>query len=197
MSAGASRAMVVACCAAVLLHAGLWWLGRGGWQTGWSGRVPSPAGAHAVHGAAMQVRFMVPAATGEATLSTLPDAVLQALPPPAAGGLPASAGGQPGVAVNYLPADDLTDRPRPEVAWQLDEDALASVRQARLTLRLWVSAEGRIDRVALLSAQPAGDWAERAVLHLSDTRMRPGAKEGRAVPSTLVVEIASEIERFR
>lgn len=79
----------------------------------------------------------------------------------------------------------------------LDEEALASVRRGRLHVRLWVSADGVIDRVVLLSSEPAGAWAMQAIQPLPSTRMQPGRLEARAVPSTLVVEITSEIERFR
>lgn len=195
------RSWWVAACAAMLLHAGLWWA----WQAVRQGALPGPsthwAGLPSVHGGAVQLRLLASSAAQDGAKSRVavaenwvPDALLASLPPPAAG--PAAAGHQ-GVATTYLPAESLSDSPRPDPGWLLDEEALASVRQARLTMRLWVSAEGRIDRVALLSAEPAGDWAERAVQRLPDTPMLPGLKDGRAVPSTLVVEIASEIERFR
>jgi len=193
-----------AVCAAVLLHAGLWW----GWQGVCQGALPGPAnhgvGLRSAHGSALQLRWMASPVAQEqakpdaaASAQAVPDALLRSLPPTDAGRTPASTAGQRGVAAHYVPAEDLSDSPRPDSGWLLDEDALASVRQARLTMRVWVSAEGRIDRVALLSAEPSGDWVERAVQHLPATPMLPGMKEGRPVPSTVVVEISSEIERFR
>lgn len=194
----------LAACAALLLHVGLWW----GWQAMRHGAWPGPASHGAVvrsaQGGAVRLRLMAAPAPQEdakpdavASEDVVPDALLPSLSPPAAGHAAAAPAGQQGVAANYLPAEVLSDSPRPDPGWLLDEEVLASVRQARLTMRVWVSAEGRIDRVALLSAEPAGDWAERAVQRLPDTPMLPGLKDGRAVPSTLVVEIASEIERFR
>ncbi len=199
-----SQPWCVAACAAALLHAGLWW----GWQAVHQGNLPGHA-THAVgrpsaQGASVQVRLMASLATPagaqpEAALleGAVSDALLRSLPPSAAGHTALKPAGRQGVAANYLPAETLSDSPRPDPGWLLDEEALSSVRHARLTMRLWVSAEGRIDRVALLSAEPAGDWVERAVQRLPETPMLPGLKDGRAVPSTLVVEIASEIERFR
>lgn len=194
----------LAACAAVLLHAGLWW----GWQVVRQGAWPGPAtqwaGLRSTQGSAVQLRLMASPAAQEdarpdavASADVVPDALLQSLPPPAAGHAAATPAGRQGVAAIYLPAEALSDSPRPDPGWLLDEEALASVRQARLTMRVWVSAEGRIDRVALLSAEPAGDWVARAVQRLPETPMLPGLKDGRPVASTLVVEISSEIERFR
>lgn len=205
---GLRRALVLATGLAVLLHLGVWW----GWQASrsgaWSGRGAALLQAPQNRGVAMQLRWQSPSLPDQARLDEPPPEPAQPLPHAQDGGVPEvpprAAGahapdpaGRPGRAMQYLLAETLSDSPHPDAGWVLDEDVLAGVRQARLTLRLWVSAEGRIDRVALLSAEPAGDWAERAVQHLADTPMQPGLLAGRAVPSTLVVEIASEIERFR
>ncbi len=199
-----ARPWCLAACAAVFLHAVLWW----GWQVARQGALPGPAthreGLQSVQDGAVQLRLMAsPAAQtyarhdAAAPADAVSDALLQSLPPTEAGQASASAAGQQGGATRYLPAEDLSDSPRPDAGWLLDEEALASARQVRLTMRVWVSAEGRIDRVALLSAEPAGDWVKRAVQRLPETRMLPGLKDGRPVPSTVVVEISSEIERFR
>lgn len=101
----------------------------------------------------------------------------------------------------YWPSEQLSQSPRPEMGWMLDEDALARVRWGRLVVQVWVSAQGRIDHVALLRAEPAesdaGGWAKQALRHLADTPMLAGVKDGEPVPATLVVEISSENERFR
>jgi len=97
----------------------------------------------------------------------------------------------------YWPADDLERSPQPELSWVVDESELERVRHARVLLKLWVSELGRIDRVELLQAEPAGDWPSRALRFLADTRMLPGVREGQAVNATVVVEIAAEVERFQ
>lgn len=97
----------------------------------------------------------------------------------------------------YWPADDLERSPQPELSWVVDESELERVRHARVLLKLWVSDLGRIDRVELLQAEPAGDWPSRALRFLADTRMLPGLREGQAVNATVVVEIAAEVERFQ
>lgn len=97
----------------------------------------------------------------------------------------------------YWPADDLERSPQPELSWVVDESELERVRHARVLLKLWVSELGRIDRVELLQAEPAGDWPSRALRFLADTRMLPGVRAGQAVNATVVVEIAAEVERFQ
>lgn len=198
-------AACVAAAAALMLHAAMW----AGWQaaqsSGWRAHA-GPVMAASPHGPSMAVRWLPEVARQPLTgplseaLASEPSASASWRGPAnePAGGAPAVApGGQRGAVVDYVPAEALSNSPRPEPGWVLDEDALASVRQARLTMRVWVSAAGRVDRVVLLSAEPPGDWAERAVQRLPDTLMSPGFKDGHAVASTLVVEIASENESFR
>lgn len=66
-----------------------------------------------------------------------------------------------------------------------------------MVLRLWVSAQGHIDHVAVLRAEPGGVWVDRAIRSLPETRMRPGERAGKAVASTLVVELFADLETFR
>jgi hypothetical protein len=97
----------------------------------------------------------------------------------------------------YVSADDLDVTARPVAGWVLDEQVLLGVRKGRLVLKLWVSDTGVIDGFAVVGSQPEGDWVLRALKPFGMTVMQPGFKNGRAVPSTLVVEIASEDEGFR
>lgn len=106
-------------------------------------------------------------------------------------------GGPQWLAGRYTPADQLDQSPRPELGWFLDEDVLAPLPHGSMLVQLWVSAEGRIDRVELLRADPPGDWALRALVPLPRTPMRPGASGGRPVAATLVVELVVDNERFR
>lgn len=179
-----------ACVAAVALHLALW----AGMRTGVPGEAAGLA-PEAVRGSlapGLRVRLMADAPRARVDDVAPVASSVTPVPPMAA-----EAGGHAGVAAPYWPSEQLSQGPRPELDWILDEEALGAVRQGRMWLRLWVSEQGRIDRVALLSAEPAGEWAERAVQRLADTRMQPGLKDGQAVPASVVVEIASEIERFR
>lgn len=106
--------------------------------------------------------------------------------------------GAPDLApMRYESSDSLQSSPRPLVGWVLDEEVLDGVRQATLMLQLWVSSQGRIDRVQLVRAEPPGEWVSRALANFSDTAMVPGVKDGRDVPSILMVEIVTDLEKFR
>lgn len=108
-----------------------------------------------------------------------------------------AAGGAVSLASTYLPAEELDQAPTPEPGWVLDEAALERVGRARMWLRLWVSELGRIDRVALIHAEPAGAWAEQAIAPLPDTRMQPAERHGRPVAATIVVELTADLESMR
>lgn len=110
---------------------------------------------------------------------------------------PPAAGGVATLASNYLPVEQLDRGPAPEPGWILDEAALEQVGRAHMRLRLWVSETGRIDRVAVLHAEPPGDWVDHALRPLPSTPMRPAERDGRAVASTTVVELTANLETMR
>lgn len=107
------------------------------------------------------------------------------------------AGGSAALASTYLSADEVDRGPVPEPGWILDEGAFERVGQAHMRLRLWVSERGRIDRVALIHAEPPGEWVERAIRPLPDTRMQPAERHGRPVAATIVVELSADLEAMR
>ncbi len=98
---------------------------------------------------------------------------------------------------HYASSEMLDRSPQPELGWFLDEEAFMPLVHGRLVVQVWVSAEGRIDRAELVQAEPAGDWAAQALRPLVGTPMRPGQRDGHAVPSTIVVELMADNERFR
>lgn len=108
-----------------------------------------------------------------------------------------AAGGSAALASTYLSADEVDRGPVPEPGWILDESAFERVGQAHMRLRLWVSERGRIDRVALIHAEPPGEWVERAIRPLPDTRMQPAERHGRPVAATIVVELSADLETMR
>lgn len=105
--------------------------------------------------------------------------------------------GSAAFASTYLSADEVDRGPFPEPGWILDESAFERVGQAHMRLRLWVSERGRIDRVALIHAEPPGEWVERALRPLPDTRMQPAQHNGRPVAATIVIELSADLESMR
>ena len=194
-----ARPLLCALVAALGLHLALWAGMRAGVPGGAAGLAPEAVRGGVAPGLRVRLMAEAPGArvddvapVADASVPVQASSTTTPVLPMAA-----EAGGHVGVAAPYWPSEQLSQGPRPELDWILDEEALGAVRQGRMWLRLWVSEQGRIDRVALLSAEPAGEWAGRAVQRLADTRMQPGLKDGQAVPASVVVEIASEIERFR
>lgn len=204
-----SHAPWLAIAMAVGLHGlGTWWLGAGGWSTRTSGAVVDARGGpvEARAGRVLKVRVSAaeaPAldAPGAGPLS--PEASMDAAQQPASEGPvnPAVVAqltpDQATLAERYVQADQLDRAPSPEPGWILDEDAFSEVGSARMVLRLWVSAQGHIDRVDVLRAEPAGAWVDRAIRPLPETRMRPGERAGQAVASSIVVELFADLETFR
>jgi TorA maturation chaperone TorD len=55
-------------------------------------------------------------------------------------------------------------------------------------MRLWVSADGHIDAVQVLSAEPEVPWLESLLQNITQTPLRPAYEQGRAVASSWLVE---------
>ncbi len=205
-SPGSSPALWVAAGVAVTLHlAGSWWLqsGRSGAEGAFhrGGHVARPTG----DGASIQFTLAnartsaaEPAETSSEVTdgltlpaqiesNALPEGV--ALAPPAAGNALLSS--------RYVGADQLERSPQPQPGWILDESAFPRGRSVRLLVRIWVSEEGVIDQVALVHAEPFGEWATRAIQPLKETPMSAPLMGGRPVPAVIMVEITAEDEGFR
>lgn len=110
---------------------------------------------------------------------------------------PPAAGGSATLASTYLSADEIDQGPVPEPGWILNEGVLSEVGRARMRLRLWISESGRIDRIAVIQADPSGDWVDRAIAPLPETRMRPAERDGRPVAASVVVELSADLETLR
>lgn len=120
-----------------------------------------------------------------------PHALLEGaeLTPPAAGHAVLSS--------RYVGAEHLDRSPEPQPGWILDESAFPVGQSARLLVRIWVSENGSIDQVALVHAEPAGEWATRAIQPLQATPMSAPFMGDRAVPAVIMVELTAEDEGFR
>lgn len=194
---------------AVALHGfGTWLLGAGGWPKRTSGAVvdahEGPVEARASR--VLRVRLSLaesPALDAPGAGPLRPEAPIDRAQQPASDGPVDSVvvaqltPDQATLAERYVQADQLDLAPSPEPGWILDEDAFSEVGSARMVLRLWVSAQGHIDRVDVLRAEPGGGWVDRAIRPLPETRMRPGERAGHAVASSIVVELVADLETFR
>lgn len=94
---------------------------------------------------------------------------------------------------DYLTVEQVDAFPHPEDDWFLDRSQVPLTQAAWLiTLRIWVSAAGRIDHVDMLDSDPHADWVNRLLAPLAQTAMVPAQLAGQAVPLTYVVQLAPD-----
>ncbi len=94
---------------------------------------------------------------------------------------------------DYLTVEQVDAFPHPEDDWILDRSQVPLTQGAWLvTLRIWVSAAGRIDHVDMLDSDPHADWVNQLLTPLAQTPMVPAQLAGQAVPLTYVVQLAPD-----
>lgn len=88
----------------------------------------------------------------------------------------------------YHPASELTEPPL----------ALAAIEPSfpngapptgRVKIRLYISAQGTVDAIDIIEAEPAGEFEQATLQAFSEARFRPGYKDGGAVRSQLALEV--------
>ncbi len=164
-------------------------------------QVPGPArladavGADAVDAAPAQGRQGADdgESDGPVMVESRMDEALRAV---SAGERAAAGNAQDPFAINpdaYLPADALEMPPQLAGPWQLNEAAVpppapGAPTTLTIAVRLWVSAEGHIDAVQVLSAEPPVPWLDSLLQDIAQTALRPAREQGRAVASSWLVE---------
>jgi TonB family protein len=88
----------------------------------------------------------------------------------------------------YHPASELTERPLPLAAIE-PAAPFGAPDTGRLKIRLYINAEGSVDAVDVIDAEPAGEFEEATVQAFKEARFRPGYKDGSAVRSQLALEV--------
>ena len=102
-----------------------------------------------------------------------------------------AAGAAQAAATHYWPSRQLDVRPqvRTHVMPEYPRDLPAGVR-GRVVLDVFVSLAGKVDRVSVVRAQPAGRFEQSAVKAFSAARFTPGMRKGHPVPSRLRIEVS-------
>lgn len=194
----------VACAliAATGLHACLWWAWpSAGVAGGHDALEPLVADgtSEGVHVARMLVRADAPAYARpaqrevDASLLSTEDGVREESSTLVA----TDAGGAAWLSNSYFEPDQVERSPKPAYGWLLDEDVLAAVGRTHLLIKLWVSADGRIDHAEILQAEPTGKWIGRTLKLLHGTPMEPALRDGLPVAAITVVELQTENEQVR
>lgn len=122
-----------------------------------------------------------------------------ALAPPAeapAGSSAVRAGDEPSAAVipvaplpKYYAAHELDQRPLPLSHIEPQFPAGAPVHSGFVKLRLYVSAQGRVEEIDIFESQPAGVFEAAAAQAFASARFSPGMRRGKAVPAVMTLEL--------
>lgn len=110
------------------------------------------------------------------------------------------------VGAEYPTADfDLSQAPSPAHYFVVDEvDTLPivpdqldygeiEIREWRLTLRLWISSEGRVDHAEVFEATPSGPWVTKVLGALTSSTLSPAKLAGEAVPVQIDIQLGPEV----
>lgn len=198
---GALVAIVVGVC---MVHAAGWWawrvapaqLGHRPAQLapGWQVRMVARSASRSLDDAVLPAAGQAPPPAMDPAHPRVPETLAEKPPTTTTSSLMPEAVWHP---TAFRAADELDEAPTPETGWWLDEAWLQQQGRTRLTIALWVSAQGRIVQWRLLHAEPPGDWTTIALARLSETPMRPGQWRGQPQAAHLVIEIASDDESYR
>lgn len=98
----------------------------------------------------------------------------------------ARAAGAPGV---YYPAHLLDERPLVRTHVEPEFPPHAGAAEGRVSIRLYIDEQGRVEEVQLVDADPAGAFEASATRAFAAARFTPGRKAGVAVKSVLSIEV--------
>ncbi len=91
--------------------------------------------------------------------------------------------------VKYYTALELDRRPQPLTPIEPVYPALALSPKGRVTLALYISETGEVDRLDIESADDTGDFAGSARRAFGSARFLPGVRDGVAVKSLMRIEV--------
>ena len=91
----------------------------------------------------------------------------------------------------YFKSSEVDERAMPVEVAPLVYPEIAYMNRLRGTvrMRLFISADGRVDRAVVVEAKPKGHFEEAAIDAVQRTRFRPARKDGQPVPSQKLIEV--------
>lgn len=93
----------------------------------------------------------------------------------------------------YFPASELQLRPSPETPVIIPfPEAHLGRQKATAILLLYISAEGVVDRVEVDESELPSEFEHAAIATFLQAKMRPGIKDGKAVPARMKIEVEFE-----
>lgn len=108
--------------------------------------------------------------------------------PPLVEGMPVSD------QAEYFPTKDLQIRPHPIRPIEPTMPDNADSQEARVVLHLWISPEGRVDRVVTVSGPADDRFSRSAATAFAMSRFSPGVKNGVPVGVEMFVEVIFDRE---
>jgi hypothetical protein len=97
----------------------------------------------------------------------------------------------------YFVSRELDERPSPQEEWRLNTRALPRDALSMVSLTLWISEDGHIDRWRVDEQSPPGPWPDDVLAPLGRTTLTPGVVDGTPVPSEMRVEINMDTRLIR
>ena len=89
----------------------------------------------------------------------------------------------------YYPASQLDQRPLITVRIEPTFPPGAPVASGRVVLRLYISEQGEVEKMVIVSAEPPGWFEQSALDAFAAARFTPGIKDGVPVRSLLTIEV--------
>jgi hypothetical protein len=95
---------------------------------------------------------------------------------------------------SYVPAEELDQPPQLVGEWVINEAAVPvevkdRPRRIRVEVRMWVSAEGHMDIIQFLDADPVVPWLDVLLKDLDKSTLKPAMRDGQPVASSWRVEM--------
>lgn len=94
----------------------------------------------------------------------------------------------------YLPTSELEIRPHPIRPIEPTTPEDAEPQSMKVVLRLWISPEGKVDRVVTVSGPEDERFSRSAATAFAMSRFSPGVKHGVPVGTEMLVEVVFERE---
>jgi protein TonB len=90
---------------------------------------------------------------------------------------------------SYYPAHLLDERPQVRTHIEPAFPAAAPVDSGRVTLRLYIGEDGRVEQIAVMQSDPPGVFEASAAAAFAGAQFTPGKVRGSAVKSQMTIEL--------
>jgi protein TonB len=89
----------------------------------------------------------------------------------------------------YYPANQLEQRPLIKTRVEPEFPPDAAALNGRIVLRLYIGEQGEVEKMAIIEAEPPGEFEKSTLEAFAAARYTPGIKDGAPVRSLVTIEI--------